>query len=166
MQAESILNPYLQQEVLTASPIRLRWMLVKRAEELCGVIGPMWQAGDSEQAAQWLIRLRDILGELLEGVRDAAHPLSKSITDFYVFLLQTLGEVEISQSVPRLETMRELLAIDAETWRLALDKSVRESGDSTEDNFKLNAPSPHCVAPLPPESFADTTSNCGFSLEI
>ncbi|MEZ6138079.1 MAG: flagellar export chaperone FliS [Pirellulaceae bacterium] len=122
----SQVNPYLQQEVLTASPARLRWMLVKRAEELCGLVSNLWDQGQADQAFQWIIRIRDILGELLAGVQDATNPVSGNITDFYVFLLQLLAEIEQEPSSSRMSTLQDLLSIEAETWRLVSEQQTRE----------------------------------------
>ena len=113
-------NPYLQQEVMSASPVRLRWMLIRRAEELCKVVCHLWSEGDYQQADQWLLRVRDILGELLEGVVDASNPLGKTVSDFYVFLIQLATELGTQRNPERLETLRELLSIELETWAQVL----------------------------------------------
>ena len=164
MQSDSTtINPYLQQEVLTASPIRLRWMLVNRAEELCGLVGQMWSSGEKAQASQWIIRLREILGELLEGVHDRSNPLSKDVTDFYIFLLQMLAEVEQSQSQPRLKTLRDLLKYEADTWQMVLEKNAREASGTSVDSFRFETPSQS--RPLIP-STSESLSSDGFSLEV
>lgn len=115
------LNPYLSQEVMSASPIRLRWMLIRRAEELCGSVRQMWATGEDEHATQWMLRIREILGELLNGITDAENPLSQTVADFYVFLLQLATEIEATRNVEQLETLQELLAIELETWRQVLE---------------------------------------------
>lgn len=120
-------NPYLQQEVLSSSPIRLRWMLIQRAEELCGLVQILWNDGETAKGMQWLIRIRDILGELLNGVTDAENPLGKSVADFYVFLIQLVTEVEQSHSAQRLATLKELLEIENETWRQVVEKTEAEN---------------------------------------
>ncbi len=165
MQAESTtINPYLQQEVLTASPIRLRWLLVNRAEELTGVIGQMWQTGEFGQAAQWIIRLRDILGELLEGVQDHSNPVSKDVADFYVFLLQMLVDIEQTQSIPRLSTLRELLKYEADTWQMVLERNAREMTPSHGDSYGFQSP----LAPThsSESAFGGMSAAGGFSLEV
>ena len=120
-------NPYLEQEILTASPIRLRWMLISRAEELCGFVKQLWADGEALQAAGWLLRIREILGELLDGVKDRENPLSTQVADFYVFLLQLLTRVEQSQDVSQLQTLQELLHLENETWKMLLQKVSSEA---------------------------------------
>ncbi|QDV26556.1 flagellar export chaperone FliS [Aureliella helgolandensis] len=123
-------NPYLQQEVLTASPLRLRWMLINRAEELCRLVAQLWQQDNLSEAAGWLLRIREILGELLDGVTDKSNPASASISDFYVFLLRCIGEVELSQDRLQLKTLEELLHIEAETWQMVIQNNSENAPEA------------------------------------
>ncbi len=148
-------NPYLQQEVLSASPARLRWMLIGRAVELCRFVDQLWASGQRTLGNQWLLRIREILGELLDGVKDAQNPLSAPICDFYLYLLQITLEVEQRQDRKRLNVLAELLAIEAETWRLVIDRDVRESVSGAA----VNALFPSLSSPL------DSIPG-GFSLEV
>lgn len=129
---EAVENPYLQQEVNSASPYRLRWMLIQRAEELCGAVESMWSQGNEQEAAQWLLRIRDILGELLSGVQDRENPVSQSVSDFYIFLVQLLGRVEADQDLEQLQTLRGLLQIEAETWRQVVERFQGGQNPSTD----------------------------------
>lgn len=122
MHADQSTNPYLQQEVMTVSPIRLRWMLVQRAESLCLLVSKLWSEDKQGESVQWLIRIREILCELLDGVVDPKNPVSKAVCDFYVYLLRLLTEVDQTHSPAKLRTLRDLLAIEAETWKLAVEK--------------------------------------------
>lgn len=131
----SEINPYLQQEVLSASPIRLRWMLVQRCEVLCGLVQELWAANNHSQAEQWLLRIREIIGELLDGVKDAENPCSKTITDFYIFLLQLSLEVESSRDPHRLQLLKELFAIESETWRQVVSKVADETANTATPNL-------------------------------
>lgn len=124
---ESDENPYLQQEVLTASPLKLRWMLIQRAEALCGIVLQMWSVGEDMQAAGWLLRIREILGELLEGIKDKENPVSQQVSDFYVFLLQLLNRIEKTKDAKQLKTLEELLHIENETWQQVVQKSQSDS---------------------------------------
>ena len=116
------INPYLEQEVLSASPLRLRWMLIRRAEELCIEVERLWLDGDDQQANGWLIRIREIIGELLDGVRDNDNPVSKPVSDFYVFLLKLLSQLEFHRDLTQLKTLTELLHVESETWEAVVKK--------------------------------------------
>lgn len=115
-------NSYLEQEVLSATPIRLRWMLIRRAEELCSEVERLWSAGEFQEANGWLIRIREIIGELLEGVQDNDNPVNKSVSDFYVFLLKLLNKIEKSRELEGLRSLSGLLRIESETWEQVVKK--------------------------------------------
>jgi len=134
-------------------------MLIGRAEELCGVVGELFETGNTDQASEWLLRIRDILGELLSGVTDASNPLGKTVADFYVFLIQLVTEIEQTRSPERLVTLRDLLAIESETWRLALE--MLESAGVQAPIETDTAPS----IPPPLEGY-NPLSGGTFSLEV
>lgn len=123
----SDVNPYLQQEVLSASPLRLRWMLIQRSVELCGLVEQLWSSGQDDASGQWLLSVREILGELLDGIQDANNPLSKPLTDFYLYLLQLAFEVDKNRDRQQLRVLRELLEFESETWRIVVEKAGSES---------------------------------------
>lgn len=109
-------NPYLTQEVLSASPFRLRYLLVARAEELCGLVLLLWKEGHNQEASGWILRVREILGELLGGVQDKENPASEDIADLYVFMLQLVTQAEQDRDTQALTRLQELLGIEKETW--------------------------------------------------
>jgi flagellin-specific chaperone FliS len=158
-------NPYLQQEVLTASPIRLRWMLITRAKELCEGVEALWRDGQVALGNQWSIRIRDILGELLSGVAKG-NPASAKVADFYLFLLKMLSEVEQTRDLDRLASLRDLLAYEAETWQLLLQKPVSEACDPL---IPLTTPlRTHLPAPIS-STYGDSddfSSGSSFSLDV
>lgn len=151
------INPYLQQEILSASPVRLRLMLIQRAEELCSFVQQLWIAGEHLQASGWLLRIREILGELLEGVKDKDNPVSKQVTDFYIFLLQLLTRIEQTKDPEQLKTLEELLHMENETWQQVVQKMATEASPAS-------AQPPFYPGSLSSESTTDYSG--GFSLEI
>lgn len=172
MQAsDSDINPYLQQEVLGASPIRLRLMLITRAEELCPLVEHLWDIQDDSQAQGWMLRIREILGELLSGVRDASNPVSSTVADFYVFLLKLVTQVEADRDVAGLQQIKNLLAIESETWRQVLRREM--SGEMRPETpqpglggqqLSHDAPPPHIPSQY---SFQSSSENyAGGSLSI
>ncbi len=149
-------NPYLQQEVFSASPVRLRWMLIERSVELCGFVDQLWASGQVALGKQWLLRIREILGELLDGVKDSQNPVSTPICDFYLYLLQLTQEVDAHQDRERLKILADLLAIESETWRQVVEKSARGTASNSTPVESLFPP---LNSPLEP-------SLGGFSLEV
>lgn len=162
MSNQSDENPYLQQEILSASPIRLRWMLIRRAEELCGFVQQLWIAGDRLQAAGWLLRIREILGELLDGVSDGSNPVSKQVSDFYVFLLQLITRIEQTNDPQQLKTLEELLHLESETWQQVVQKIASENLSQTHPAAVFTMPQTSDGT----NSFSGGDYAGGFSLEV
>jgi flagellar secretion chaperone FliS len=159
------INPYLQQEVLAASPIRLRWMLITRAKELCEGVESLWRDGQIALGDQWSLRIREILGELLAGVTDG-NPASPKVADFYLFLLKSLSEAEASRDPMRLSKMSALLAYEADTWQLLLEKSNAEA--IQEPTARSTSLRTHLPAPvrLDYSDSEDFSSGSSFSLDM
>jgi flagellin-specific chaperone FliS len=112
MNQQSAANEYLESMVLTASPARLRCLLIGKACQLCDQLvasaGPL----NLEKS----IHLRDVLGELLGGVQATGIPLSQHIADLYVFLLQHLTRAEENSDRKIVAEIREVLGIELGTW--------------------------------------------------
>lgn len=109
-------NPYLEQEVFSASPAKLRYMLLDKATTLVAIVDQLWAAGDHFQAVQWTIRIREILSELLSGVTDTEMELSRKIADIYVFLINMLTRLEASHNREELAKFRMILEMERDTW--------------------------------------------------
>ena len=114
--SQPVANPYLEQEVLSASPAKLRWLLIDKSIKLSQVVGELWRTGDVAWADQWSLRLREILNELLGGIH-GQDAVAKRVSDLYVFKIQLLTEAELTRDIAKLGQLRDLLEIDAETWR-------------------------------------------------
>lgn len=151
-------NPYLEQEVLSASPAKLRYMLLDRATALVGIVDQLWAAGDHFQAVQWTIRVREILNELLNGVTDTEMELSRKISDIYLFLINLLTKLEISRSREQLAEFRSILELERETWLQYVRKEALAKQQSS-------------YAAIPPAHFTPYPNNgalgsSDFNLEV
>ena len=172
------INPYLQQEVLSASPVQLRWMLITRAKELCEGVRALWSDGQTLLGDQWALRIREILGELLAGVTDG-NPASTKVADFYSFLLNKLTIVQQSRDFETLDTLRDLLAYEADTWKLLIDKTLSEAGGvpvaeaaptsntnaaaASSSNLRIHTPAPISSSY---DDSGDFSSESSFSLDV
>lgn len=124
---DSSANLYLEQEVLTASPVKLRWLLLQKSVNLCEVVSELWRAGESATADQWSLRLREILTELLSGVQ-GTDILAKQVADLYVFMIAQLTQAEQNRDLAILADLRGLLEIETETWRLVQQNAAGARG--------------------------------------
>lgn len=118
------IDRFLQQEVASASPAKLHWLLLRRAHTLTVTIGDLWAKGDFAGAQQWIILVRDILSELLAGIVDPYHPLARQQSDLYIFLSALLATAEQGNDVAALKDLREVLEIEMISWEMLVQREA------------------------------------------
>jgi len=159
-------NPYLEQEVLSASPAKLRYLLLDRAMSLTDVVDTLWKSNQHFESIQWLIRIREILNELLSGVTDREMELSRQISDLYIFLINMLTRVETSRDPQQLADLRGILAMERDTWLQFVNlEHASRNGSQLTQSPPHSSPSPHMPflgGYSDPSTF---TSSDGFSLD-
>jgi flagellar secretion chaperone FliS len=111
-------DAFLKQEVESATPAKLRWLLIRKAVGLAEVVDYLWADRKFEEASQWWLRVQDILSELLDGVTDPKNPAAKPISDLYIFLAKLGIELSLSKDRQGLASFIEVLKIEQETWDL------------------------------------------------
>jgi hypothetical protein len=94
---------------------------------LCQAVEQLWTESRYAEADQWLLRVRDILGELLDGVTDPKNPASKPLADLYTFLLVMQEGLEKGRDRIELQSMIEILEIEFGTWDLFVRRE-RQAG--------------------------------------
>lgn len=124
MSTSDPIDRFLQQEVASASPAKLHWLLLRRAHSLSVAIEGLWEKGDYQGAQQWLILVREILTELLAGIVDPDHPLARQQSDLYVFLSALLASAEQGRDAAALKDLREILEIEMITWEMLVRREV------------------------------------------
>lgn len=130
---------YLETQVTTATPQRLRLMLIEAAIRQARRALEFWEAGRETDALDALTRCREIVGELLAGVKEAASPLAKQVLALYVFLLNTLTGAQFSRSREAVEAAIRVLEEDRQTWQLLCEREVnvppQSAAASTAEEF-------------------------------
>ena len=107
---------YLETQVLTASPQRLRLMLIEGAIRFARQALDGWNTNQAESAFNSLSRCREILTELVAGVRPDGSDLTRRTTSLYVFLMQELTHAELRQEASRVAQLISVLEIERDTW--------------------------------------------------
>jgi flagellar secretion chaperone FliS len=124
---------FLRQEVESASPAKLRWLLLQKAHGLTAIVRDQWMEGKAFEARQWVIRIQDIFTELLEGIVDPKHELAKQQSDLYVFLTKLIVLADQNQDVQTLNSVREILEIEKDTWEMLARKTLASDSTSVLD---------------------------------
>lgn len=115
---------YLESKVLTATPQRLHLMLLEGAIRYGRQAADALARGDAIAAGASLMRVIDIVGELLAGVRSNESELNVRLAKFYWFLFQRLTDAKINSNAGKLTEALNLLEFERQTWQLVCDKSA------------------------------------------
>jgi flagellar secretion chaperone FliS len=129
---------FLRQDVESASPAKLRWLLLQKAHGLTSVVREQWLNGQAFEARQWVIRIQEILTELLEGIVDPKHELAKQQSDLYVFLSKLIVLADKNQDIQALDSIREILEIEKETWEMLVRRELSDQSRSTEPQSEMS----------------------------
>jgi flagellar protein FliS len=123
---------YLESKVLAAPPHRLHLMLIEGAIRNGRQAEVALRRGDQLASAAPLVRLIDIVGEMLVGVRDQRTGVNKNLTELYWYLFRRVSEAKIHSDATILAEVLRLLEYERETWALACAKLGAESAASVQ----------------------------------
>jgi flagellar secretion chaperone FliS len=147
---------YLESKILTAPPHKLHLALVEGAIRFGRMAEASLRGGDTRDASRLLMKVLDILGEMLAGVRESKTTLNRKIAEFYLFLFRLVSEAKVNDDVDKLSEALRLLEFERQTWQLVCDKLHGDSFHSTPRLIAL----PHAMSPL-----GHAESSPGLSLE-
>ncbi len=141
MSEMSAADQYLESMVLTASPQRLRLLLICKANQLLDELLAKSQLTWNEMK---FLHLRDVLGELLSGVGRQSGELGQQVADLYVFLIQHLTRAELEKQRQYLVELRGVMQLEQETWEMVCSKPTNPAipaplatNDYSPGNFSL-----------------------------
>lgn len=120
-------NAYLTTKVMSATPEELRLMLLDGAIKFArqGLEG--LRSKDFEMSYTGVSQCRNIVLELLNGVRaDVAPDLAEKVRAVYSYLYNELVEVGMERDERRLEKAIDLLEYERETWAMLMAKVASE----------------------------------------
>ncbi len=149
---------YLDANIQTASPARLRLMLIERGVEVARQLSDAWRgpsplenhdsSGQASAAAnEYSLKLFEILNELLSGVTGDKDEICRKVADLYVFLTKHLITAEEVRDADAIDEIRLVLETEAETWRMvcvneapvARNDVVQAGGQSHSGGLNLEA---------------------------
>ena len=113
---------YLESQILTATPQKLRLLLIQAALGAARKTLAYWEDGNETDAVSELIQCRNVITELLQGIQADDSELTKRVTGIYVFLFKALTEAQLHRDVKRLSEVIEVLEVEQETWRQVCEK--------------------------------------------
>lgn len=147
---------YFESQVLTATPQRLRLMLLDGALQYARRASQHWQSGRLYEGGEAVIGCQRIVTELVRGLRpDIAPELVGNVASVYDFVLRALVDAGFKRDQAKLNEAISILEIERETWR-----QVCEQLGSSLDAARApqTKPAPHFAA-------ATSASAGGFSID-
>jgi len=115
-------DAYLEAQVLTAPPQKLRLMLIDGAIRFARQALRHWEQQQLELAVEALVRCRAIVAELLASIDIEASPLTRRVAALYAFLYRQLTTAHAEHDRRRVEEVIEVLTVDRETWWLLCER--------------------------------------------
>ena len=114
-------DSYLEATVRTASPARMRLMIIERGIEVASTLSQKWRSGELTGPNEHSLKLLDLLNELLNGVggskTESENLVCQKVADLYVFLLKHLLAAEADSDASKIDEIRVVLSTEADTWR-------------------------------------------------
>ena len=110
-------NAYLETQIATATPQRLRLMLIDGAIRYGHLTIQAWEENRPADALESLIRCRSIVSELIAGVRPGSSSLADRVVSLYLFLFQELTFAQLHQDRLKVGDVLRILDEERETWR-------------------------------------------------
>ncbi len=108
---------YLEAQVLTATPQKLRLMAIEAALGAARQALACWEQNDNQQALEALTRCRQLVSELLSAVKPDQTELTRRVAAVYLFLYRCLTEAQLRRDRGRVEEVIGVLQVERETWR-------------------------------------------------
>lgn len=123
---------YLRTQVLTASPEKLRLMLLDGAIRFTRQGRDGILAKDHEAVYTGFTKARDIVVELMTSVRpDTEETLRRRVQGLYSFIFKQLVDASFERDAAKADQAIDLLQYEKETWELAMQKAAEERGGSS-----------------------------------
>jgi flagellar protein FliS len=139
-------DAYLETQILTATPQRLRLMLIEGAIRKTTLAKKASDEGDWQKASADLSHCRDIVTELIAGIDPDQTPVAKQILSVYMFLYSTLVEAQFGRVVNRLDDVLRVLEEERQTWREVCEKMPDRPTPAANPTHKNEELAPQRVA--------------------
>jgi flagellin-specific chaperone FliS len=139
-------STYLENEVFSATPQKLRLMLVDGALRFARQTIEHWKRNESDAAANALARCRQIVMELFASVRtgreacetiidqalarprqrqrdiESLHEITRNTAAIYLVVLRQMSEAQLHSDAAKLEAVIRVLQVERETLRLVSEQ--------------------------------------------
>ena len=157
---------YIESKILTAPPHKLHLALIDGALRFGRQAEEALRREAPKEAATPLLRVIEIVEEMLAGVRESQATLNRQIGGFSLFLFRMVAEAKINDDPAKLADALRLLEYERETWQLVCDRLGSDAADGEHQPALPVKPPVTRTDVAPPLRLANmNASSCGLSLE-
>ncbi len=111
-------DAYFENQVLTATPQKLRWMAIDGAIRFARQAAEHWKGGRIYEGGEAVIGCQRLLVELMSAVKPQRAPeLAGNVSSLYAYVSRLLNDARRTRDPAKLNEVIEILEIDRETWR-------------------------------------------------
>ena len=131
-------SSYTRTQILTASPVKLRGLLLQRAIQEARGLRQSVETGDGEQILAHGNILRRLVLELMSGVaEDVDLELLQHLQGITVYLYRKIGEASGQRDCTAADEVVALLEFEKETWDQATARLLGQDGDLSPGQTNL-----------------------------
>jgi len=124
-------NPYFRNQVLTATPEKLRLLLLEGCIRFINQGRKGLQDKDYEQVYEGFSQAKDIVLELITAVdRDRAPELCARISSLYTFVFTRLTEASFEKNLAKADEALSIMEYERETWALFVERLAKERAEN------------------------------------
>lgn len=129
-------SAYLETQVLTAAPQKLRLMLIDGCIRFCRIAKDAHAASQGEQFSNNLERARDIVTELISGIRPDQSELTSAALALYAFVFKSLGEAQLLKQPAKIDDALRVLEEERQTWLAVCEVEPEAPASDDPANFR------------------------------
>jgi len=132
-------DTYLETDVNTATPHKLRLMLIDGGLRFARLVLERWENDCPLEGRDACRRCRNILLELLSSLNTNDSEIAQQSADLYLFLIQSVTQAEIDNDPTGIHDVIRVLEIERRTWQEVCDKHPQATANK-EEKREIHAP--------------------------
>jgi flagellar protein FliS len=145
---------YLETQVLTATPQKLRLMLIDGCIRFAGQAREAHASGNDELFGQSLDRARDAVTELISGIRPEKSELTNAARALYAFIFRSLAEAQLFKDPAKIDDAVRVLQEERQTWLAVCELELEMPSGDEPANFRQQEVFAGDVQPTAVERFS------------
>lgn len=136
-------NPYFRNQVLTATPEKLRLLLLDGCIRFMENGRDGMAAKDYEKMYEGISQARDIVMELISGMNAEVDPdLCGKLGALYTFVFKHLTEAGFEKSLDKMDECLKIMRYERDTWAKLCEQVWKERGQQQSAPVNAAAPAP------------------------